>query len=595
MINYKKLKNKIKRCIIYYKGISLIMSESLGSNPVLNNLLFNNSTNPIERNGRNTTNSAADTIMEIIDQNAGSHTVTPSTMSSMAQTSSQPAISATLASLLSPSATSSVSNSRSATSTVADSKTEEKKTPLKNNSSDNKELTMEEIEKMRKSNTVPGLSGLANQGNTCYMNAALQALNNTIWFSGYFLKTETNPKTKEEEYTYTQYLRSNVLNQLANKKRQDEHKKDDEGVSVKGSEAVEAYRSTLTYQLAKLFREMYTSNKTIRPRTLKDTIGDLNPIFRGFSQNDSQELINFILDHVHEELKVKVKLNYQNISPEILAMAEYVDQRNKLMKDENVTIEIKEKIKGELKALQQKNFPNWLLFQSIAFWRDHIRDGYSIVKQLFTGVSLSTVTCHECKQQSTSFEPFNMLPLSIPDVVLNANNRMNPTITLEELLQKFSTPELLSGNNKYECEKCKLEQQKNNKALSRTEATKILHVWITPDVLIIPLKRFKMEGRTTTKNSTTVTFPLENLDIKSTYSQYYGEKCTYDLIAVVEHLGGYGSGHYISHCKNPINKKWYKYNDDNVYHVPSTEIVNEITGNAYVLFYQKNITQDATS
>lgn len=543
------------------------MTESLGSNQLLNNLLFGNS-------------SESATVPQTILNN----------MNSPPRQTNTSSVSASLASLLSGS-------SSSSTSTSSDMKidSDEKKRPLKSESSDNKVLSMEEVEKIRKSNMVPGVSGLSNQGNTCYMNASLQALNAVFWFSGYFLKTEIDQKSGDENYIYTQFLRSNVLRQLAIKKRQNEHKQPDECVSVRGSEAVEAYRNTLTYQLAKLFREMYNGNKNIRPRTLKDTIGELNPTFRGFQQNDSQELINFILDHVHEELKVKVKLSYNNISPKILEMAEFVDKRNKLLKDEKITIQEKEKIKNELKELQQKNFSDWLLFQSIAFWRDHIRDGYSIVKQLFTGVSLSTVTCHECKQQSTSFEPFNVLPLSIPDVVITANNRMNPTISLEELLQKFSTPETLTGNNKYECEKCKLEYQKNNKSFSRTEATKILHVWITPDVLIIPIKRFKMEGRTTTKNSTTVTFPLENLDIKSTYSEYYKEKCTYNLIAVVEHLGGYGGGHYIAHCKNPINKKWYKYNDDTVHYVPDNDVINEITGNAYVLFYQKNVQLDDNS
>ena len=45
----------------------------------------------------------------------------------------------------------------------------------------------------------------------------------------------------------------------------------------------------------------------VAPRAFKRLIGDLAPQFQGYSQHDSQELLNFLLDGLHEDLnRVKV-------------------------------------------------------------------------------------------------------------------------------------------------------------------------------------------------------------------------------------------------------------------------------------------------
>ena len=48
------------------------------------------------------------------------------------------------------------------------------------------------------------------------------------------------------------------------------------------------------------------------------------------------------------------------------------------------------------------------------------------------------------------------------------------------------------------------------------------------------------------------------------------------------------SGHFIAYCKDPIRKKWHKYNDAIVTDV--TDFQNEVINFAmpYLLFYQKN-------
>jgi len=44
-----------------------------------------------------------------------------------------------------------------------------------------------------------------------------------------------------------------------------------------------------------------------------------------------------------------------------------------------------------------------------------------------------------------------------------------------------------------------------------------------------------------------------------------------------------GFGHYVSACKNPLNLKWYLYNDANVEEIKESNIVNQ---NAYILIYK---------
>lgn len=38
----------------------------------------------------------------------------------------------------------------------------------------------------------------------------------------------------------------------------------------------------------------------------------------------------------------------------------------------------------------------------------------------------------------------------------------------------------------------------------------------------------------------------------------------YELIGMVNHSGGIDFGHYTADCRNPINGKWYHFNDSSV-------------------------------
>ena len=40
--------------------------------------------------------------------------------------------------------------------------------------------------------------------------------------------------------------------------------------------------------------------------------------------------------------------------------------------------------------------------------------------------------------------------------------------------------------------------------------------------------------------------------------------CIYDLYAVSQHFGSLGGGHYTAACRNPIDGKWYEFDDSSI-------------------------------
>ena len=58
---------------------------------------------------------------------------------------------------------------------------------------------------------------------------------------------------------------------------------------------------------------------------------------------------------------------------------------------------------------------------------------------------------------------------------------------------------------------------------------------------------------------------LLNLSKVITYTHHQSVKTPiYDLVGVVNHSGDLNFGHYTADCKNPINNRWYTFNDSTV-------------------------------
>jgi len=148
--------------------------------------------------------------------------------------------------------------------------------------------------------------------------------------------------------------------------------------------------------------------------------------------------------------------------------------------------------------------------------------------------------------------------------------------TLKDCLKKFNCHEDI--NDVYDCEVCKV----------KTSAVRTMNLWTVPDRLIINIKRFVNDGNRTAKATTFVDYPITGLTLGEYMSEYKKSTDKYDLYGVVNHSGSKNGGHYTAHTKNPINDRWYEFNDSNIVHVNSEDIQREIiTDAAYILFYKK--------
>uniref|UniRef100_A0A8B9LEG6 Ubiquitin carboxyl-terminal hydrolase n=1 Tax=Astyanax mexicanus TaxID=7994 RepID=A0A8B9LEG6_ASTMX len=206
-------------------------------------------------------------------------------------------------------------------------------------------IHMDDMAKMRNSveeqdtyRGQPGVCGLTNLGNTCFMNSALQCLSNTPPLTEYFLK---NLFLGELNFT-------NPL-------------------GMKG-EIAEAY--------ADVIKQMWSGRHySVVPRIFKTKVGHFASQFLGYQQHDSQELLSFLLDGLHEDLnRVKNK--------------EYIELRDA---DGRPDQEVAEEA-----------------------WRNHRRRNDSVIVDTFHGLFKSTLVCPECQKVSVTFDPFCYLSVPLP-------------------------------------------------------------------------------------------------------------------------------------------------------------------------------------
>lgn len=184
-----------------------------------------------------------------------------------------------------------------------------------------------------------GLTGIQNLGNTCFMSSSIQCLSNTFPLSKYFL----DEKYKQEINT------ENVL-----------------GTGGK-----------LAVQFARLLNELWNEESpVVTPWSFKKIVGNFQPMFSGFAQHDSAELLSFVLDGLHEDLnRVKSKPYYE--MPDL------------------------KKGTSEIKCAELS-------------WKYHLLRNQSLIVDMMQGQYKSTLCCPKCHNISVTYDPYMLLSLPVP-------------------------------------------------------------------------------------------------------------------------------------------------------------------------------------
>uniref|UniRef100_A0A8C9GR73 ubiquitinyl hydrolase 1 n=3 Tax=Piliocolobus tephrosceles TaxID=591936 RepID=A0A8C9GR73_9PRIM len=158
--------------------------------------------------------------------------------------------------------------------------------------------------------------------------------------------------------------------------------------------------------------------------------------------------------------------------------------------------------------------------------------------------------------------------------MLQPQKKKKTTVALRDCIELFTTMETLGEHDPWYCPNCKKHQQ----------ATKKFDLWSLPKILVVHLKRFSYNRYWRDKLDTVVEFPVRGLNMSEFVCNPSARPYVYDLIAVSNHYGAMGVGHYTAYAKNKLNGKWYYFDDSNVSLASEDQIVTKA---AYVLFYQR--------
>ncbi|XP_017956703.1 ubiquitin carboxyl-terminal hydrolase 32 isoform X3 [Drosophila navojoa] len=269
----------------------------------------------------------------------------------------------------------------------------------------------------------PGATGLHNLGNTCFMNAALQVLFNTQPLAQYF-------------HRQMHRFELNAANKLGT-------------------------RGQLAMRYAELLKEVWTATtRSVAPLKLRFCVNKHAPQFAGGGQHDSQELLEWLLDALHEDL-------------------------NRVM----------EKPYSELKDSDGR--PDKIV--AAEAWSQHHARNQSIIIDLFYGQLKSKVSCLDCGHESVRFDPFSLLSLPLPvenyvylevlvilldgSVPIKYGLRLNSECKYGDLKHKLATLCPLQPSLMLVCEiwNSQIRQVVGDEEKLRTQSSKDLYVYQLPE------------------------------------------------------------------------------------------------------------------
>lgn len=335
-------------------------------------------------------------------------------------------------------------------------------------------------------------------------------------------------------------------------------------------------------------------------------------------QQDCSEYLKYLLDQVHEQERTRQK-------KEMLAKSE--DDSN----GDRPTTE-------EISSDTDKS--------------DRAPVTPSLIEGHYAGLMVTTVTCLNCKTQSSRKEEFNDIPLAFPEYKpivsqdkgdMEQKSEAEPKtkcLHLNDLLQHYLKPEMLTGDNQYFCDKCG----------SLQDGERQISILQPPEHLIVSMLRFSYDAKIHTRSKIfqEVKYPRTLIlpknqplemktgnprrSLRSAVSRQI-EKCgvdlntqkgeVYGLNAVVVHSGTSSEcGHYYTYARHSLFRdpeavmenlsdctdedsidflqdRWYLFNDNRVSYAQYSSfcsVTQRFTKDtAYLLFYRRIDPQNSES
>ena len=283
-----------------------------------------------------------------------------------------------------------------------------------------------------------------------------------------------------------------------------------------------------------------------------ETIEQMNPLFKRGQVGNSKDFIIFLLERLHIELQKSLKNiinNYQQLNQ------------------------------------YDKN-------SSFIYFFNSFQREVSVISDIFFGITETTNVCVNCKNKcnginipiSYNYQKLNWLIFPLEEVniyknnnnsIQNNNNQINQNNNIVNLYDCFyynQKTDFCTGENQKYCFICR----------QLFDSFYTSKIYISPNVLIIILDKgigniydIKIDFN-------------ETIDISEFVLIKDNPKMIYNLYGVITQIGQYGPNDYfIASCKNPIDKRWYRFNDSKIN--PISNIQKEVIefGAPCALFYQK--------
>jgi ubiquitin C-terminal hydrolase len=304
---------------------------------------------------------------------------------------------------------------------------------------------------------------------------------------------------------------------------------------------------SFTHELKKIYDDYIQQPGVISPRSLLNYFYRTFGYFNDGQQHDAHECLNLMLDAIYEE---SIKTAHMRIKHKPAIIEEYEN----LMSLENMD----KRVIDMLIKNNECEFEKYFGFQYI---QNLYSKKFNPFIQDITVFQIIKICCNDCKHKTIKYDHTPILQIDVKDNLLDCLN--------DYTLTKNTTD--------YKCDIC---NSMNNNIMTK--------IFRNPKSLYIQIKRFQLNftKQNYEKNNNVVFMPL-HFNLKNYCHESIinkkDEDFEYAYVGCINHHNrNMNGGHYTTEIKNIYDKKFYKFDDSNVYENKNNMISDEET---YIALY----------